>query len=371
MTSSSSCAPALKRRRLFSHDSETLRKLRTKMVLPGDLVGYKHAGLLKGRGIMENADGAYRACVAGILTRVDRYVSVEPVFCKTQYSVGDVVVGRVAEVQNGRWAVDIGLTRPAVLHLANINLPSNEQRKRTAEDSLQIRQYFTERDLIVAEIQRIHPESGEILLQTRSAKYGLLSSGCLQCVDASLIKRDRSNIVRLAVKPTHLKDVINSSEKTRLSNAVPTMNLQLILSANGWIFICRAPKQVGIETINFASQQKTSSKEGLLSETLEDDIMRTTIVDFQALISRMGALGLEVSSDNIERCYNEVSGELSRRLEAEKGAEGEQAGEDKTEKEGKEGEHRDHSALDFDSSAVSDVVLTKIAEVCWKKNAGK
>lgn len=110
---------------------------------------------------------------------MNKYLSVEPVHGSPEYDVGDVVVGRIAEVQNGRWAVDIGAHRYATLHLGAINLPNNVLRRKTAEDNLQIRTYFKEDDLIVCEVQRIMQETGEVMLQTRSARYGKLWNGIL------------------------------------------------------------------------------------------------------------------------------------------------------------------------------------------------
>lgn len=87
-------------------------------------------------------------------------------------NVGDVVVGRVVDVGAKRWRVDIGapqvrpasapchlaahaplllsLPRPqhAVLMLSSIILPGGEQRRRTAEDQMQMRGFFREHDLV-------------------------------------------------------------------------------------------------------------------------------------------------------------------------------------------------------------------------------
>lgn len=352
---SSPSSKPTKRRRLFEADAAVTRKLRSKMVVPGDLVGYKSSGLLKGRGIViRPSDDSYRATVAGLLTQVDRYISVNPPFQKTQFSIGDVVIGRIAEVQNGRWAVDLGLSRPATLLLANINLPNNEQRRRTAEDSLQIRQYFKERDLIVAEVQRVQQNGGELLLQTRSAKYGLLRKGQLNVVDASLVRKEGSgSMVRVSVTPRHWDLCLTNSgappEVLLGSKETPELHLQLVLGANGWVFCAPAPKQAAVETLNFSSAlaEEASSKEDLGSAQ-KNDLLRTTIRDMQTIIGKMSDLGVEVTVNGIEKCYNAVSSEIVEQ-----------------QKQNNVGCVEEES-LRFDSEEVEDIVLEKIVDVCWK-----
>ena len=66
--------------------------------------------------------------------------------------LGDVVVGRVSEVQARRWAVDIGAATRASLQLGAVALPGGVQRRRTAEDELAMREWYQEGDVIVAEV---------------------------------------------------------------------------------------------------------------------------------------------------------------------------------------------------------------------------
>ena len=64
--------------------------------------------------------------------------------CVGRYSgeVGDVVVGRIIEVGQKRWKVEINGRQYAILMLSSIHLPGGVQRRRTAEDQLNMRQYF-------------------------------------------------------------------------------------------------------------------------------------------------------------------------------------------------------------------------------------
>ncbi len=71
-----------------------------------------------------------------------------------------------------------------------------QQRRRTAEDSLQMRAFFAEGDLLSAEVQAVHHD-GSVSLHTRSTKYGKLVSGQLLCVPQALIKRCKQHFLDL------------------------------------------------------------------------------------------------------------------------------------------------------------------------------
>jgi hypothetical protein len=92
--------------------------------------------------------------------------------CRYVAQTGDVIVGRVNEVAAKRWKIDINgsqdgqCLRPlartphallqysdnvsavGVLMLSSVNLPGGQQRRRNAEDQLQMRSFFGENDLV-------------------------------------------------------------------------------------------------------------------------------------------------------------------------------------------------------------------------------
>lgn len=70
-----------------------------------------------------------------------------------------------------RWRVDANGRQDAALLLSSINLPGGVQRRKLESDELQMRTYFQEGDLLVAEVQAIMGE-GSMSLHTRSTKYG-------------------------------------------------------------------------------------------------------------------------------------------------------------------------------------------------------
>jgi exosome complex component RRP4 len=175
--------------------------------------------------------------------RVDRLTYVKPLRTRYAPELGDVVVGRVTEVSGRRWRVDLGAARGAALLLSAVNLPGGALRRRNADDELAMRGVFREGDLLSAEVQAVHhggglgdggggaaaaagafgatPGSavsapatatpgttssaaaaaggaGEAVLHTRSAKYGLLTGGQLVVVPATLVRRQKQHLRRLA-----------------------------------------------------------------------------------------------------------------------------------------------------------------------------
>ena len=99
--------------------------------------------------------------------------------------IGDLVVGRIVEVQKNRWKVDVAAPLLAQLPLSSINLPGGVLRRRTTADELQMRQYFQEGDLLVAEVQQIGSSDGAATLHTRSLRYGKLRNGVFLAVAGS------------------------------------------------------------------------------------------------------------------------------------------------------------------------------------------
>ena len=160
------------------------------LVSPGDVIT-RDAGFMRGHGTYM-ADEILYASVAGLVERVNKLISVTPL--KTRYNgeIGDVVVGRVVEVQQKRWKVDTNSRLDSVLPLSSVNLPGGELRRRSAEDELSMRSYLREGDLISAEVQNIHND-GALSLHTRSLKYGKLGQGVLLKVSPSIVKRRKTH----------------------------------------------------------------------------------------------------------------------------------------------------------------------------------
>ena len=64
--------------------------------------------------------------MAGVLEKVNKLVSVRPLKTRYQGEIGDVIVGRITEVQQSRWKVDSNSRLDSVLLLSSVNLPGGE-----------------------------------------------------------------------------------------------------------------------------------------------------------------------------------------------------------------------------------------------------
>jgi exosome complex component RRP4 len=130
------------------------------------------------------------AATSGAVEVVDSVVSVRGVAPRYIAEVGDVVVGRVAEVLGSKWMIDIRGHQHAAMALSNVTQPGGVLRKRGREDELTMRRLFSENDLICAEVQRVNHD-GVVALHTRSAqKYGRLGGdGQVAYVTPGLVRR--------------------------------------------------------------------------------------------------------------------------------------------------------------------------------------
>ncbi|RWS04392.1 exosome complex component RRP4-like protein [Dinothrombium tinctorium] len=189
-------------------------KARKKKVLPGDEIA-DDVTLMRGHGTYVDSDSKLISSVAGHVCRINKLISVLPL--KTRYNgeIGDIVVGRIVEVQSQqkRWKVDTNSRLDSILLLSSVNLPGGELRRKTTEDELMMRSFFAEGDLISAEVQSVFSD-GSLSLHTRSLKYGKLGQGVLIRVSPSLIER----------RKTHTHNL--------------PCGVHIILGNNGFIWIC-------------------------------------------------------------------------------------------------------------------------------------
>ncbi|KAG6820403.1 hypothetical protein H0H93_000910 [Arthromyces matolae] len=136
------------------------------------------------------------ASVAGTIERVNKLITVRAARTRYNPEVGDLVVGRITEVQPRRWKVDANSRQDAVLMLSSVNLPGGVQRRKLESDELQMRTFFEEGDLLVAEVQAFFAD-GAMSLHTRSLKYGKLRNGQLVMIPPILVRRLKSHFISL------------------------------------------------------------------------------------------------------------------------------------------------------------------------------
>ncbi|MEN2497675.1 MAG: Exosome complex component RRP4 [Marteilia pararefringens] len=165
------------------------------LTIPGKPLGKAYDSLMPGHGLYLDDSGQNRlkASVAGRLKIIDQLGIVETL-CVGNYNgqIGDIVIGRVVDLESKCWRIDILSHSSATLQLSYVNLPGGEMRRRSEKDERAMRNYLSEGDLISAEIQSIQA-NGRIFLHTRNLKYGKLGEGILISVMPSLIKRTKSH----------------------------------------------------------------------------------------------------------------------------------------------------------------------------------
>lgn len=193
-----------------------------RIVLPGDVLSIEK-GYLRGHGtfVVENDISSYDSqfnltmeveddseneeeistqkkmivsSVGGVVKKINKLIQVNPIKSRYRGEVGDVVIGRIVEVEQKRWKVDLNASSFGILHLGAINLPGGALRRRTAEDSFNMRKYFEEKDLISAEISKTFSD-GRLAIHTRSLRYGKLENGCLIQVSSALIVRAKNHFI--------------------------------------------------------------------------------------------------------------------------------------------------------------------------------
>ncbi|KAI8647203.1 exosome component 2 [Parasitella parasitica] len=166
-------------------DQETVH-----LVNPGETVTTDQQ-FMRGHGTYTDGEGTVLSSVAGAVERVNKLLSVRPL--KTRYTaeIGDIVVGRITEVAMRRWKVDTNARQDANLLLSSVSLPGGVQRRKNEADELQMRQFFSEGDVLVAEVQAFYGD-GTIGLHTRGFKFCKLRNGSFVCVPPVLVQRCKS-----------------------------------------------------------------------------------------------------------------------------------------------------------------------------------
>ena len=185
------------------------------------------------------------------------------------------------------WRVDVGAPVLARLPLSAINLPGGILRKRTETDELQIRTFFSEGDLLVAEVQSLH-QDGSASLHTRSLKYGKLRNGIFMSVSGT---GGGGGVVR-ARRQVWTIDTVHAGGK-----------VDVILGVNGYIWICKHVEQVGGDTAitrieeSVSSTVYSSQNDAIAAET------RREIARIRGVITLLVEEGLRVDEDMVMKGY--------------------------------------------------------------------
>lgn len=231
------------------------------------------------------------ASVAGTVQKTNKLLSVRPLRARYTPEIGDLVIGRIIEVQSKRWRVDVGAPLLAGLPLSAINLPGGILRKRTENDELQIRTFFSEGDLLVAEVQSLYHD-GSASLHTRSLKYGKLRNGVFMSVSGT---GGGGGVVR-SRRQVWTIETVNGGGK-----------VDIILGVNGYIWISKHVEAVGADTAitriedSITSTVYSSQNDEIAPET------RREIARLGNVISVLVEGGLRVDEEMIMRGYEAVT----------------------------------------------------------------
>lgn len=242
-----------------------------------------------------NGSTAITSSLAGTLTKTNKLLSVRPLRARYTPEIGDLVVGRIVEVQAKRWRVDVAASQLAILQISAINLPGGILRKRTETDELQIRSFFAEGDLVVAEVQQLH-QDGAASLHTRSLKYGKLRNGVFVSVSGT---GGGAGVVRA-------KRQVWTMEPA--GDAGAAHKIDVLLGVNGYIWISRhVASDVAAEAAGVNRMEETVSSKVYSSQNDDIDVatMRE-IARIRSVILAMVENGVRVDEDTVTRGYHEA-----------------------------------------------------------------
>ncbi|KAF4550535.1 Exosome complex component rrp4-like protein [Elsinoe fawcettii] len=155
-------------------------------------------------------DFAILSSLLGVPQRTNRLLSILPLRSSYTPEIGDLIIGRIVEVQSRRFKVHISAPLLGNLPLSSINLPGGILRKRTAVDELNMRNFFEEGDVLVAEVQTLFGD-GSAGLHTRSLRYGKLRNGVVVEVGGARgtgVKRGRRQVFDLQTERGEVQVVV-------------------------------------------------------------------------------------------------------------------------------------------------------------------
>ncbi|GAO18086.1 uncharacterized protein UV8b_07329 [Ustilaginoidea virens] len=238
------------------------------------------------------ATQAITSSLAGTLTKTNKLLSVRPLRARYTPEIGDLVVGRIAEVQAKRWRVDVAASQLAVLQISAINLPGGILRKRTETDELQIRSFFAEGDLVVAEVQQLH-QDGAASLHTRSLKYGKLRNGVFVSVSGT---GGGGGVVR-SKRQVWTMDAANGAAQ-----------VDVLLGVNGYIWISKhVESEAAAENPGVNRMDESVSSRVYSSQNDYIDVpTRREIARFRSVVLALVENGLRVDEDTVTRGYLEA-----------------------------------------------------------------
>lgn len=156
------------------------------LVIPGEIITTDKS-YIPGHGTYNKTSLLY-----GNVIYTNKLITVHPKYnLRYTPNIGDIVIGRVSNIYNKKWKIDINCKQNVVLNLSAINLPNLEQRKKLEEDEVKMREFFDVNDVIVGEVQRI---GNVVNLHTRNVKCGKRSNVLVE-LNSTIVKKYVSNFL--------------------------------------------------------------------------------------------------------------------------------------------------------------------------------
>ncbi|KAI1389894.1 uncharacterized protein F4822DRAFT_400132 [Hypoxylon trugodes] len=280
------------------------------IVTPGEVIT-EDPQWMRGHGTYTTTEPpAIISSVAGTLSKTNKLLSVRPLRARYTPEIGDLVVGRIVEVQARRWRVDVGASLLAQLPLSAVNLPGGIQRRRTETDELQIRSFFSEGDLLVAEVQQLYSD-GAAVLHTRSLRFGKLRNGVFVAVSGT---GGGGGVVR-ARRQTFVLDVGRAAGGGLGAAADDAEKVDVVLGVNGYVWISRHIEGEGAAADNGPASSgpgitRIEESVGLNVYSSQNDIIPPgTVREIARVRGVIGALvehGMRVDEEMVVAGYHEA-----------------------------------------------------------------
>jgi exosome complex component RRP4 len=231
--------------------------------------------------------------VAGTVLKTNKLLSVIPLRARYLPEIGDLVVGRIVEVQTRRWRVDIAAPLLANLQLSAINLPGGMLRRRTAVDELNIRTFFQEGDLLVAEVQQVLGD-GTASLHTRSLKYGKLKNGYFMTVSGTGGSGGRGGGIARSRRQVFTLNTTGGGD-----------DVDVYLGVNGYIYIAKHVESESAEKeVAFNRLEETVSSDMYSSQNVDISAQtRKEIAKISGIVRVLVEAGIRVDEDILSKCY--------------------------------------------------------------------
>lgn len=273
------------------------------IVTPGELVT-DDPTWMKGHGTYFLENQTFSS-VAGNVSRVNRLLSVLPLRGRYEAETGDHVVGRITEVGQKRWKVDIGCKQDAVLMLGSVNLPGGVLRRKSESDELQMRNFLKEGDLLNAEVQSVF-SNGMASLHTRSLKYGKLRNGIYLRVPSSLIIKQKNHTYNLPGNVSIILGVNGYIWLSKTSNVSGSGSLSSVTNKAQSSLSSKGNYNPGQGSMSITRLEEESSWE-IYSDKNDADIaesIRNTITRYYNVIKALCACELGINEQRIRMAYD-------------------------------------------------------------------